>query len=82
MIADEISEKTNGKFTMEIHENGSLMTQEGEVDAVARGSLDMMFSSPFLISDQMPYLTMFTAAYIFQNEQHMRQLWMERLARR
>ena len=47
MIADEISEKTNGKFTMEIHENGSLMTQEGEVDAVARGSLDMMFSSPF-----------------------------------
>ena len=72
MIADEISEKTNGKFTMEIHENGSLMTQEGEVDAVARGSLDMMFSSPFLISDQMPYLTMFTAAYIFQNEQHMR----------
>ena len=72
MIADEISEKTNGKFTMEIHENGSLMTQEGEVDAVARGSLDMMFSSPFLISDQLPYLTMFTAAYIFQNEQHMR----------
>ena len=56
MIADEISEKTNGKFTMEIHENGSLMTQEGEVDAVARGSLDMMFSSPFLISDQLPYL--------------------------
>lgn len=72
MIADEISEKSSGKFTMEIHENGSLMTQEGEVDAVARGSLDMMFSSPFLISDQLPYLTMFTAAYIFKDEQHMR----------
>lgn len=72
MIADEISEKTNGNFTMEIHENGSLMTQEGEVDAVARGTLDMMFSSPFLISDQLPYLTMFTAAYIFKDEPHMR----------
>lgn len=71
-IADEISEKTNGNFTMEIHENGSLMTQEGEVDAVARGTLDMMFSSPFLISDQLPYLTMFTAAYIFKDEPHMR----------
>ncbi len=72
MIADEISGKTNGNFTMEIHENGSLMTQEGEVDAVARGTLDMMFSSPFLISDQLPYLTMFTAAYIFKDEPHMR----------
>jgi tripartite ATP-independent transporter DctP family solute receptor len=72
MIADEISEKTGGNFTMEIHENGSLMTQEGEVDAVARGTLDMMFSSPFLISDQLPYLTMFTAAYIFKDEAHLR----------
>lgn len=72
MIADEISEKTNGNFTMEIHENGSLMTQEGEVDSVARGTLDMMFSSPFLIADQLPYLTMFTAAYIFKDEAHLR----------
>ena len=56
------------------------MTQEGEVDAVARGSLDMMFSSPFLISDQLPYLTMFTAAYIFRMNSICGRLWMVRLA--
>ena len=50
----------------------SLMTQEGEVDAVARGTLDMMFSTPFLVSKQLPYLTMFTAAYIFKDQKHMR----------
>ena len=72
MIQDEIAEKSNGTLLMEIHDNGSLMTQEGEVDAVARGTLDMMFSTPFLVADQLPYLYMFTAAYIFRDQAHMR----------
>ncbi|BAL01106.1 putative transporter [Oscillibacter valericigenes Sjm18-20] len=74
MVKDEIEKESNGSLTMEIHDNGSLMTQEGEVDAVARGTLDMMFSSPFLIADQLPYLSMFTAAYIFKDEAHLREV--------
>lgn len=69
----EYVEKTsNGNIKMIIHDSGSLMTQEAEIDAVARGTLDMMFSSPFLISNQMPSLTLLTQAYIFKNQAHMR----------
>ena len=72
MFKEKVESVSNGTLLIEVHDNGSLMTQEGEVDALARGTLDMMFSSPFLLSDQLPYLTMFTAAYIFKDQQHMR----------
>ena len=72
MFKEKVEKSTAGSLLIEIHDNGSLMTQEGEVDALARGTLDMMFSSPFLISKQLPYLTMFTAAYIFKDQKHMR----------
>lgn len=74
MLKEEVEKESKGSLTIEIHDNGSLMTQEGEIDAVARGTLDMMFSSPFLIADQLPYLTMFTAPYIFKDEKHLRKV--------
>lgn len=74
-VQDLIKERSSGKLTMVIYDNGSLMTQEGEIDACARGSLDMYFSSPFLISDQLDYLSMFTAAYIYKDADHMLSVW-------
>lgn len=74
-VQDLIKERSGGKLTMVIYDNGSLMTQEGEIDACARGSLDMYFSSPFLISDQLDYLSMFTAAYIYKDADHMLSVW-------
>lgn len=74
-VQEKIAEMSGGKLTMVIHDNGSLMTQEGEIDACARGTLDMYFSSPFLISDQLDYLSMFTAAYIYKNADHMLAVW-------
>ena len=71
-MKEYVESASEGNITMIIHDSGSLMTQEAEVDAIARGTLDMMFSSPFLISDQMPSLTLFTQAYIFKNQAHMR----------
>ncbi len=72
MLKEKVEAASKGSLILEIHDNGSLMTQEGEVDAVARGTLDMMFSTPFLVSNQMPYLNMFTVAYIFKDQKHMR----------
>lgn len=74
-VQEKISQRSGGKLTMTIHDNGSLMTQEGEIDACARGTLDMYFSSPFLISTQLDYLSMFTAAYIYKNADHMLKVW-------
>lgn len=71
-MKEYVESASEGNITMVIHDSGSLMTQEAEIDAIARGTLDMMFSSPFLISDQMPSLTLFTQAYIFKNQAHMR----------
>ena len=71
-MKEYVESESEGNITFTIHDSGSLMTQEAEIDAVARGTLDMMFSSPFLISDQMPSLTLFTQAYIFKNQAHMR----------
>lgn len=71
-MKEYVETTSNGNITLIIHDSGSLMTQEAEIDAVARGTLDMMFSTPFLISDQMPSLTLFTQAYLFKNQAHMR----------
>lgn len=74
-VQEKINEMSGGKLTMVIYDNGSLMTQEGEIDACARGTLDMHFSSPFLIADQLDYLSMFTSAYVYKDAQHMLNVW-------
>ncbi len=74
-VQEKVADRSGGKLTLTIHDNGSLMTQEGEIDACARGSLDMYFSSPFLISNQLDYLSMFTAAYIYKDADHMLKVW-------
>lgn len=74
-VQEKIADRSGGKLTLTIHDNGSLMTQEGEIDACARGTLDMYFSSPFLISNQLDYLSMFTAAYIYKDADHMLKVW-------
>ena len=74
-VQERVADRSGGKLTLTIHDNGSLMTQEGEIDACARGSLDMYFSSPFLISNQLDYLSMFTAAYIYKDADHMLKVW-------
>lgn len=71
-MKEYVETESEGNITFTIHDSASLMTQEAEIDAIARGTLDMMFSSPFLISDQKPSLTLFTQAYIFKNQAHMR----------
>ncbi len=71
-MQEYVESTSKGNIKMVIHDSGSLMTQEAEVDAIARGTLDMMFSTPFLVSDQMPSLTLLTQAYIFKNQAHMR----------
>ena len=74
-VQEKVADRSGGKLTLTIHDNGSLMTQEGEIDACARGTLDMYFSSPFLISNQLDYLSMFTAAYIYKDAEHMLKVW-------
>ncbi|MDC7245660.1 MAG: DctP family TRAP transporter solute-binding subunit [Sphaerochaetaceae bacterium] len=71
LFKDEIEKLTDGQITVEVYHSSSLFPQEGELDATMRGNLDMMWSSVFYTSNDLPYTSMFASAYIFEDYKHM-----------
>ena len=72
-LSDMVKEKTNGRLTIECYFSGSLGIATGsETDGVSRGTLDMSVGSTSLYSADCPYLTPFTAAYVFESYEHYR----------
>ncbi len=71
LFKDEIEKLTDGQIMVEVYHSSSLFPQEGELDATMRGNLDMMWSSVFYTSNDLPYTSMFASAYIFEDYVHM-----------
>lgn len=71
LFKDEIEKLTDGQITVKVYHSSSLFPQEGELDATMRGNLDMMWSSVFYTSNDLPYTSMFASAYIFEDYKHM-----------
>ncbi|WP_199616993.1 sialic acid TRAP transporter substrate-binding protein SiaP [Paenibacillus alkalitolerans] len=71
VLKSEVEKSTDGQVKIEIHHSGSLFNQDNEGKALQRGNLDMAYTSAPWLSEQVPYLSMFTAGYVFKDYDHM-----------
>lgn len=71
IFAEEVAKLTNGEVTVEVYPGGQLFTQDAELPAVVSGNLDMAYFDPNWFSQNIPYMSMFAAPYIFEDYDHM-----------
>lgn len=64
-------ESTTQNITVEIHHSSSLFAQDANVAAMMRGNLEMSLVGASYLGEQLPYLNMFKAAYVFRDYDHM-----------
>ena len=58
-------------MTVECYDSGTLYGQDTEHDALKNGDVDMIYSSASWLTDGSPWVSMFTAGYVFQSYDHM-----------
>lgn len=68
---DELEKLTNGQVVVDVYHSGQLFTQEGEQSAIKMGTVDMIYTSPSWLTQHVPYMGMFAAAYTFNSYNHM-----------
>ena len=71
VFAEEIEKMTDGQITVETYLSGSLSTQEGQLPACRKGTIDMTMGGPNWFAEYVPYIKMFAAGYIFEDYDHM-----------
>ncbi len=74
-FAEKVEELSSGQIKVNTYASGTLYTQEGEVNALMIGDLDM---STLAFQDMAPYLpaaSMFAAPYIFTSYEHMEKVF-------
>jgi len=68
---EEVEKLTEGKVTIELHPGGALYTQQGQAQAIRRGTLAMTAIGPEWFSDYVPKCAMFSSAYFLKDRNHM-----------
>lgn len=71
VMAEEAKNLSGGRIVIDVHLDGTLFTQEGQISGVRMGTLDMADGSPSWFSELVPSISMFSAAYIFKDYDHM-----------
>ncbi len=72
---EAVEKLTNGEVEVDVFHSGQLFTQEGQNAAIRKGSLDMTYLSASWLAEFMPEMSMFAAAYIFKDYDHMTKTW-------
>ncbi len=71
VFKDELEKLTNGQVEVEVYPSGQLFTQEAAQAAIRKGTLDMVYTGPNWLAEYVPYMSMFAAAYMFKDYNHM-----------
>ena len=66
-----VEELSGGNIQVEVYTDATLFTQEEEVVAVVGGDADMTLSSASWLTTGSPWVSMFTAGYVFKSYDHM-----------
>lgn len=66
-----VEEASKGDITVEVYTDAVLFTQEEEVVAVVGGDADMTLTSASWLTTGSPWVSMFTAGYVFKSYDHM-----------
>ena len=75
VFADEVKTLSNGSMEVDVFHSGALVGSENEVDAVVGGEVEMVYVSPQLVSNYIPYFTMLTSGYFFKDYEHLRDVF-------
>ena len=68
-----VEEASGGNIQVDVYTDAQLFTQEEEVTAVAGGDADMTLTSASWLTTGSPWISMFTAGYLFNSYEHMTQ---------
>ncbi len=71
VFKDEVEKLSGGQIQVDVYDSGKLFTQQGEQDAIRKGTVDMVYTSAQWLAEFIPYLSMFGAAYTFQSYDQM-----------
>lgn len=71
VFKEKVEELSGGNITVECYDSGTLYGQDTETDALKNGDVDMIYSSASWLTDGSPWVSMFTAGYMFQSYDHM-----------
>ncbi|MDH8677346.1 sialic acid TRAP transporter substrate-binding protein SiaP [Fusibacter bizertensis] len=68
----EVAEaKSNGSIKVDTFHSGSLFKQDQELAAVKSGQADIVYMSASWLSESSPWISMFSAGYMFKSYDHM-----------
>ena len=70
-FAELVSEATDGRLQITVHDSGSLMDQNTEQDAIQRGDVDMVYTSPQWIQGQVPQVGLLGVPYMIKDLDHL-----------
>lgn len=68
---ETVEELSGGNITVEVYTDAQLFSQEEEVAAVVMGDADMTLTSASWLTTGSPWVSMFTAGYLFNSYDHM-----------
>ena len=71
VFKEKVEELSGGNITVECYDSGTLYGQDTETDALKNGDVDIIYSSASWLTDGSPWVSMFTAGYMFQSYDHM-----------
>jgi tripartite ATP-independent transporter DctP family solute receptor len=71
VFKDEVEKLSGKQIQVDVYDSGKLFTQQAEQDAIRKGTVDMVYTSPQWLAEFVPYLSMFGAAYTFQSYEQM-----------
>ncbi len=71
VFKDTVEEKSGGNIEVEVYTDSTLFAQEEETAAVAAGDADIVLSSASWLTTGSPWVSMFTAGYMFKSYDHM-----------
>ena len=68
---EKVEELSEGNITVNVFTDAQLFSQEEEVAAVVMGDADMTLTSASWLTTGSPWVSMFTAGYLFNSYDHM-----------
>ncbi len=71
VFKETVERVSNGQIKVLTYDSASLFKQEQEVSAVKSGQADMTATAASWLTDGSPWVSMFTAGYIFKSYDHM-----------
>jgi tripartite ATP-independent transporter DctP family solute receptor len=69
-LAERVSEKTDGDFTIDVYPAGQLGSEKDLLDSIVAGVIDLAYVGPGELGKRFSKVSVFDAPFIFENYEH------------